>query len=127
MLEGDANTGFFHGVANGKKRKCTIKSLEEGENMITEMEQLKKHVTDFYKKLFGGEETPGIHLSEDFWEADDKLTEEDRRELTKPFTMVELGSAVKEMRSNTAPAPDGFFVLFLRNFGGKLKKKYLKW
>ena len=30
LFEGDANTGYFHGLANGRKRKCTIKTLEGG-------------------------------------------------------------------------------------------------
>lgn len=31
MIQGDANTSFFHGVANGRKRKTTILSLEKDE------------------------------------------------------------------------------------------------
>ena len=41
LLEGDANTGFFHRVANGRKRKCTITCLEDGDNLIAETDQLK--------------------------------------------------------------------------------------
>nr|AAT01371.1 hypothetical protein [Oryza sativa Japonica Group] len=39
LLEGDANTAFFHGVANGKKRKSTIRSLEEDGRVIEEIER----------------------------------------------------------------------------------------
>jgi hypothetical protein len=36
VLKGDANSGFFHGVANGRKRKCTIFSLEVDGSEISE-------------------------------------------------------------------------------------------
>jgi mannosylglycoprotein endo-beta-mannosidase len=33
LLQGDANTAYFHAIANGRRRKCSIVSLqsEEGE------------------------------------------------------------------------------------------------
>lgn len=31
LLKGDANIGYFHSIANGRKRKCNIDSLEDGE------------------------------------------------------------------------------------------------
>jgi hypothetical protein len=30
ILKGDTNNGYFHNVANGRKKKCTIFSLEDG-------------------------------------------------------------------------------------------------
>lgn len=35
LLQGDANTGFFHNKANGRRKKCTIFSLEDGDKIIT--------------------------------------------------------------------------------------------
>ena len=55
------------GVANGRKRKCLIKSLVDGDRLIEEKEELKKYITDFYKGLFGSERDPRIKLGEDFW------------------------------------------------------------
>ena len=53
LLEGDTNTAYFHGIANGRKRKCMIKSLEDRGVMISEPEALQAHITDYYKRLFG--------------------------------------------------------------------------
>ena len=52
-MEGNSNIGYFDGIADGRKIECTIKRLEDGEKVYTETEQLKKHVTEFYKTLFG--------------------------------------------------------------------------
>ncbi|RLM74204.1 hypothetical protein C2845_PM15G00740 [Panicum miliaceum] len=38
LLKGDTNTGYFHRLANSRKRKCLIKSLEAGDDIITETE-----------------------------------------------------------------------------------------
>ena len=40
------------------------------------------------------------------------LSELDNEELTKPFTMEVLELVVKEMKTNTAPGPDGLPVIF---------------
>jgi hypothetical protein len=62
FLKGDANTNYFHMIANGRKRKCMIKSLVEGDRMIEDKEELKVYVTNFYKSLFGSEPDPKIRL-----------------------------------------------------------------
>ena len=53
ILKGDSNTPFFHKCANGRKRKSRIISLEDGERVISDDEELRRHITDYYKILFG--------------------------------------------------------------------------
>ena len=36
LLKGDANTSYFQGIANGRKRKGLIKELDEGDKVLTE-------------------------------------------------------------------------------------------
>jgi hypothetical protein len=57
LLEGDANTKYFHLLANGRHRKTRIFHLEDGENIITGDAQLKQHITSYYRNLFGPGET----------------------------------------------------------------------
>ena len=45
LLEGDANTKFYHLVANGKHRKTRIFQLHDGEVIISGDEALKKHIS----------------------------------------------------------------------------------
>jgi hypothetical protein len=35
--------------------------------VITDLEEIKKHVVDFYKKLFGESNNRVIHLEEGLW------------------------------------------------------------
>jgi len=50
LLKGDSNTSYFHKCANGRKRKSMITSLEDGDNILTDQEELRAHIIDFYKK-----------------------------------------------------------------------------
>jgi hypothetical protein len=46
-------------VAIGRRRRCTIFSLETGEGDISDMKDLCKHIEEYYKKL---EEKRGAQL-----------------------------------------------------------------
>ena len=50
--EGDSNTRYFHGVANGRHRKKIIHSLQQDEGAIEGHEQLKSYITNYYKNMF---------------------------------------------------------------------------
>jgi hypothetical protein len=80
-------------------------SLEDRDNVISEIEDLKIHITSFYKNLFGSE--PGQWVSD-----------EDNAFLIKPFSDEEIEFAIKDMKTNTAPGPDGFPVAFYKEFLG---------
>ena len=66
ILAGDANNCFFHGVKQlgGKENKCTIFSLEDGDRIFLEETELMKHIVDYYKSLFGSEQSGIIHILE---------------------------------------------------------------
>ncbi|XP_066396066.1 uncharacterized protein [Miscanthus floridulus] len=121
LLEGDANTTYFHGIANGRKRKCMIRSLEEDEEVLTETESLKIHITNYYKKLFGSEPQSNIRLDPNLWSEDFRITMEENEELTKPFTLKELEEVVKSIRDSSAPGPDGFPAVFFKVFWDQVK------
>lgn len=53
LLKGDTNIGYFHGNANGRKRKCLIRNLVEGDRTIVDKDELKLHITNFFKKCLG--------------------------------------------------------------------------
>jgi hypothetical protein len=66
FCRGGANTDFFHSVANGRRRKCSIQSLETKEGEISEPSGLRKHKEENYKQLFGREERGGLGLEGNF-------------------------------------------------------------
>jgi mannosylglycoprotein endo-beta-mannosidase len=53
LMEGDLNTSYFHRVANGRKRKNTMFSLNDNGVNIEGTDKLIEHATSYYKKLFG--------------------------------------------------------------------------
>jgi hypothetical protein len=57
LLQGDANTRYFHLVASGKHRKSRIYHLKNGDSVIEGDALLKEHITSYYKGLFGPPET----------------------------------------------------------------------
>lgn len=106
-----------------EKRKCTIFSLEHEDRMLTDPDELKDHITKFYRELFGSEQRGGIRLRDDIWagRGRGRLSETESLELVQPFTMEELELSVKEMNTNTALGPDGFPVGFYKTFWPQVK------
>jgi len=70
---GDMNTSYFHKRANGRKRKMHIAALEQNDQILDTPEQLKEHITDYYKNMFGRAELADIHLEPDMWADDPRL------------------------------------------------------
>ena len=99
-----------------EEKKSTIHTLEEGDTVLTEKDELRKHITDYYKKLFGQEEPTNVHLHNGSWPEAQKITLEENEKMTKPFSMEELEAVVKDMKNGTAPGPDGFSVEFFKEF-----------
>jgi hypothetical protein len=63
LLEGDDNTKYFHLLANGKHQRHQIYSLEDENGVcIADEEELKNHITRYYRNLFGKPDTTSIEL-----------------------------------------------------------------
>ena len=108
LLEGDANTRFFHLVANVKHRKQHIYKLENDQGTIVGDEGLKSHITNYYKNLFGQPELYEITLMENHILDIPQVSLEENDILISPFTESEVRDAVFQMEHNKAPGPDGF-------------------
>ena len=90
LHEGDNNTEFFHRMANGKKRKNTIISFMDGNDVIEGESNLCNHATEFYKNLYGPVPGNTFPLNEDLWDHGEKITTEDNEMLTQPFSKTEI-------------------------------------
>ena len=67
LLAGDSNSSYFHKCANGRRRKMHMSMLEVNGQEVVEPHSLRAHITDYYKRLFGSEEVPNMHLDKDLW------------------------------------------------------------
>jgi hypothetical protein len=122
LLKGDSNTAFFHSVANGRRRKTAIMSLVDKDDLIKDNEQLKRHINDYYKNLFGKEPVSPMGLKEDTWATEGRISADDCIKLVKPFSMEEIENAIKHTKTNTAPDSDGFPVQFYKTFWPKVRE-----
>jgi hypothetical protein len=70
------------------------------------------HAVDFYKSLFGQEESSGVKLDDDFWEEDEKVSSVENGLLEADFTEEETREAIFRSYAEGAPGPDGLHFLF---------------
>ena len=121
VVQGDANTQFFHMIANGKHRKKRIFQLEQDEGTIIGQENLKLYITNYYKQLFGPPEDNFVSLDESRIQDVPQLAADENDVLTAPFSEKEVFEAISQMKNNKAPGPDEFLWSFIRDVGTLLK------
>jgi hypothetical protein len=100
--------------------------LASEEEIITDQTAIEKHIVAFYKKLFEAREPRGVHLREDFWDPGEMIDAADRELLEVPFSEKEVRAAIANMKSNSAPGPNGFIVVFFKKLWGKITGVLLK-
>jgi hypothetical protein len=125
IKEGDKNTAYFFAKANQRKRKKCINSLEEDGVKYEDNEGMIKHATEFYKKLFGKEPKENIELDENFWDDDEKVTQEENLILEAELTEEEIKRAIDGSYAEGAPGPDGFSFMFYQRFWETIKGDFM--
>jgi hypothetical protein len=121
VLQGDANTKFFHAMANGRRMKCCISSLVSDQGVITDKRLIQQHIYEFYRMLLGSEEARVCGLLHNAWGPTARVSQDENEILMRTFTEKELEAIVMDMKSDTAPGPDGFPVFFFKKFWGLVK------
>lgn len=107
ILHGDQNTSNFYKIANGRKRRNTVHSLDDNGVLVEGTGNLLNHATYYYKKLFGPPPGNMFNLSPTLWTEDETLNSIDNADLSRPFTVEEIKKALFSMETNRAPGPDG--------------------
>jgi hypothetical protein len=126
LLQGDANTKFFHAFANGRKRKCAIHTLSsESGFLVSEPAAIQSLIYEFYQGLMGSEEEKVLSLSSDLWVGDKLVSPQENDDLMRSFTAEELDWILKDTKSDTAPGPDGLPVIFFKKFWPLLRNEVL--
>jgi hypothetical protein len=94
LLQGSSNTKYFHLVASGKHRKSRILQLQDSNNLIHGDEALRKHITSYYKRLFGPPVEIDAALDESRRQDRPQVSEEENDFLILPFTEDETRKAL---------------------------------
>jgi mannosylglycoprotein endo-beta-mannosidase len=118
LLKGDNNTKYFHKIANGRKRKNTIISLEKDGNIIEGDENLLNHATEYYANLFGPEEEHNIHIDSSLWAELAQVTDHDNPLLCSPFSESEIKEALFSMERNKVAGPYKIPIEFYQSCWG---------
>lgn len=86
ILKGDNNTKYFQLIANGRRRKNFIKTLDTDMGVMSEQEKLIEHIVTFYKQLFGQTKEKYIKLGRKFSNKEDKVNNKVGNVLFSPFS-----------------------------------------
>ncbi|XP_073355249.1 uncharacterized protein [Aegilops tauschii subsp. strangulata] len=74
ITKGDANTGYFHAFANGRKWKCSILRLQSEQGVMVSQAEISAHIYGFFLNLLGTAEEKHLRLRADFWRDDARVT-----------------------------------------------------
>jgi hypothetical protein len=116
---------FFFAKVNQRRMKKTIAYLEDGNDILTEEADMMKHAIDFYRTLFGEEERQHIKLDDDFWEQEEKVTEEEGSSLEAEISKEEVKRAIDISYVEGALSLDGFSFMFYQFFWHVIKKDFM--
>jgi mannosylglycoprotein endo-beta-mannosidase len=126
LLKGDANTAYFHAIANGRRRKCAILSLQSEEGEVFGQLAIQEHIYKFYLDLMGSEEPKFLNLAGNCWNEDGSVSQEENEVFALTFTLEELEEVLQGTKTATAPGPDGLPVAFFKKFWPVLKQWVLQ-
>jgi hypothetical protein len=108
LKEEDANSKFFHAVANGQRTKNFIPSIRFGNDIIVDQDRKVEVFTAAYRDLLGK-----IQVREYEFNLENlNIPMANMQDLDVMFTDEEVWSVIKEMPSDRAPGPDGFIGEF---------------
>ncbi|XP_058733806.1 uncharacterized protein LOC131605475 [Vicia villosa] len=111
LVDGDRNTKYYHMQTISRRKRNRINMLrDDNGNWITKHEELKDHVTKFYKALFARNNNWCN------WKQTDinflELSMDAIHQLGKDISIDEVKSALFSMKLWKEPEPDGFPVGF---------------
>lgn len=112
ILEGDANTRYFHLSIQARRRRNQPVALKVRDEWIERVDGVKVELKRHFEQLFS-EADPnrptldGIHFPQ--------ISEQDNVMLTAPFTCEEIREAVWNCDGNKSPGPDGFSFNFFKS------------
>ncbi|GKV39565.1 hypothetical protein SLEP1_g47323 [Rubroshorea leprosula] len=119
---GDANTRFFHKIANGRKACNGIVGLSCDRQWVEEPEMVKKAAVEYFQKMFCGESWNRPKPSSITFK---QITEEMRAWLERPFSAEEIEDGLKNCEGNKAPGPDGYNFNFIKFAWNSLKEDFV--
>jgi len=128
LMEGDANTKFYHKFANGRKIINTIWELKNDQGQpVSQQHNLARLATEHFRGIYKAPEEVNIleimRVAELFPRY---IEQEDSEELQKEVTMAELEATLKWFKKDKSFGPDGWTIDFYLAFFDILGNDLLK-
>ncbi|XP_026443168.1 uncharacterized protein LOC113343060 [Papaver somniferum] len=114
LVEGSSNSSFFHNSIRIRKSSNTISELVDmNGTCLTNYEQLRNHVVQFYEDKFNGQDPVIEGDLFDFEHASIYVEESNAMDMIP--SPEEIKQAVFDLSADSAPGPDGFSGCFYRH------------
>jgi hypothetical protein len=118
LKDRDVNTKYFHTIASHNLKIYIIPKIIVNGSEVRDPKGIKKHILNFYKKIFGKGGITWGKLSADVWDESEKVSSISNSLLTAPFSMKEIHKAIFGIGADKTSELDGFFMSFLSNILG---------
>ena len=116
ISEGEKPTRYFCNLENRNFMDKSLLVLEKDNGeIITNQKEILAEVHKFYSNLYSSNDVEDIDLKQDLPNVP-ILTDEDRLITEGPITYEEAVKALRNMKNNKSPGPDGFTVEFFKFF-----------
>ncbi|XP_019228708.1 PREDICTED: uncharacterized protein LOC109209819 [Nicotiana attenuata] len=115
---GDNNNAYFFASRKGRKAQNQINKLIDSKgNTLTDYQEIKTEVVEFYKNLLGTTcgSMPAIHPGR--IRNGPMISRQQRLELIAPYTKEDVYETLKSIDDMKAPGGDSFNACFLREHG----------
>ncbi|MCH80186.1 LINE-1 reverse transcriptase like, partial [Trifolium medium] len=111
IKEGDSNSRYFHQVIKGRRRRNQLVALQNGDQWIQGVTEVKGFVKNYFMNNFTEQwdnrpNFDGIQFQ--------TLSDDDNFSLIAPFSIIEVREAIWSSDGNKCPGPDGFNFNFIK-------------
>ncbi|RVW77186.1 Transposon TX1 uncharacterized 149 kDa protein [Vitis vinifera] len=124
VKEGDCNSKFFHKVANGRRNRKYIKSLENETGLVlNNAVSITEEILLYFEKLYANPIGESWSIEGLDWSP---ISEESAISLVAPFTEEEISKAIFQMDRDKAPGPDGFTIAVFQDCWDVIKEDLVR-
>ncbi|GKV12050.1 hypothetical protein SLEP1_g23252 [Rubroshorea leprosula] len=111
LVNGDANTKFFHNCVKGKWKTTEMNSIQIKDSQLVDPTIMKEEIANFFENMFKEENCKRPKLEGIGFQ---QITEQDNASLVAPFTENEIKAAVWDCKCSKALSQDRFNFRFVR-------------